>query len=240
MRPILISVTRQERAAPYARALEAAGVLPAAIEVIAAATAVGGTTERAAGAAGLLLAGGPDVAPERYGETKLEKLNNSVQVKERRDHVEWELLRGAETGRTPVLAICRGMQVANVYLGGSLYQDLSSQVQDLVEHAEPPHPEHRLMMLGPELPLSKLLGPDPKPVNSRHHQGIKDLGRGLLPAAESPDGVLEAVQLPPDGWWLWGVQWHPEDLLSLPEQFQLWQAFAAAARQRARAVAVSP
>ncbi len=240
MKPILITVTREERAKPYAAALVAVGVGPENLRVIPESHPVDGLPALAAGAAGLLLSGGPDVGPERYGE---ERLNNSVQVRERRDQVEFELLRGAQEATVPVLAICRGMQVANIYLGGSLYQDLASQRPGGADHyVEKPlnHPAHPLRTLRPDLPLGEVLGPDPASVNSRHHQAIKALGKGLLPIAESPDGLLEAVQLPAEGWWLWGVQWHPEDLLSLPEQFQLWQAFATAARDRARAVAVFP
>jgi putative glutamine amidotransferase len=232
VKPILLTARDEGKARPYVEALAATGISADGIRVIDEAESPAGLTALATSAAGLLLSGGPDVAPERYGEARL---NDCIRVRERRDQVEWELLRGAEAAAVPVFAVCRGMQVANVYLGGSLYQDLPQQVGGTVAHCidEPlDHLAHQVRVLTPKLPLGSTLGPGPA-VNSRHHQAIKRLGERLVAVAESPDGVPEAAQLPPDGWWLWAVQWHPENLLSLPEQFRLWQAFTAAARQRA-------
>ncbi len=232
MRPILVTATRAEKATPYAHALATSGIAPEAIRVIVPGGGTEGLAELAAGAAGLLLSGGPDVAPERYGEAPR---FDSVRVNADRDAMEWALLAGAEAARVPVLAVCRGMQLASVYLGGSLYQHLPAELSGLGDHdvAEPPdHPAHGLEARRPDLPLGALLGAGSAPVNSRHHQAVKRLGGGLLPVAAAPDGVLEAMQLPPGGWWLWGVQWHPEDLLAIPAQRELWRAFAQAARAR--------
>ncbi|MGH9464845.1 MAG: gamma-glutamyl-gamma-aminobutyrate hydrolase family protein, partial [Thermoanaerobaculia bacterium] len=205
MKPILITATREERAEPYALALVAAGVAAESLQVISETHSLADVAQLATGASGLLLSGGPDVAPERYGEKV--RLNNSVRVREKRDAIEWALLAGAQAAEVPVFAVCRGMQLVNVYLGGTLFQDLPAQLPEVAEHDidEPlDHPAHTLRDVVTDLPLGRLLGGEPSPVNSRHHQAIRDLGRGLQPVAWSPDGVLEAVQLPPQGWWLWG------------------------------------
>jgi putative glutamine amidotransferase len=223
--------------------MPATGVIGAA-----AATAAG---ELAAGAAGLVLCGGADVDPRRYGEETLPGAD--VEPLPERDALEWELLAAARDRRLPVWAICRGFQVLNVFFGGSLWQDLQQQRPTAVVHdpGEAPHdvPVHGLRVLAPEAPLGARLaaaGPAPR-VNSRHHQGVKRLGDGLLAVAAAEDGLIEAAVLgggpggpsaagagaaDGDGWWVRGVEWHPENLLALPEQLALWHDFAAALRAR--------
>ena len=270
---VLVSATTAAKAAPYAAALVAAGVPGESIRVVAStaifATGALGTTaataatsasaataaaELAAGAAGLVLCGGADVDPRRYGEEPLP--GAGVEPLPERDALEWELLAAARDGRLPVWAICRGFQVLNVFFGGSLWQDLPLQRPTAVVHDpdEAPHdlPVHGLRVLAPEAPLGARLaaaGPAPR-VNSRHHQGVKRLGDGLLAVAAAEDGLIEAAVLgggpggpsaagaagagaaDGDGWWVRGVEWHPENLLALPEQLALWQDFAAALRAR--------
>ena len=270
---VLVSATTAAKAAPYAAALVAAGVPGESIRVVAStaifATGALGTTsataatsasaataaaELAAGAAGLVLCGGADVDPRRYGEETLP--GAGVEPLPERDALEWELLAAARDRRLPVWCVCRGFQVLNVFFGGSLWQDLPLQRPTAVVHDpdEAPHDlqVHALRVLAPEAPLGARLaaaGPAPR-VNSRHHQGVKRLGDGLLAVAAAEDGLIEAAVLgggpggpsaagaagagaaDGDGWWVRGVEWHPENLLALPEQLALWHDFAAALRVR--------
>jgi putative glutamine amidotransferase len=195
-----------------------------------------------------VLCGGADVDPRRYGEELLP--GAGVEPLPQRDALEWELLAAARDRRLPVWCICRGFQVLNVFFGGSLWQDLALQRPTAVAHDpdEVPHdlPVHALRVLAPAAPLGARLaaaGPAPR-VNSRHHQGVKRLGDGLLAVAAAEDGLIEAAVLGGgpgepaadgaggDGWWVRGVEWHPENLLTLPEQLALWRDFAAALRGR--------
>jgi putative glutamine amidotransferase len=267
---VLVSATTGKKAEPYVAALVAAGVPSGSIRVVASAemfptgavpgtgtTAAAAAGELAAGAAGLVLCGGADVDPRRYGEETLP--GAGVEPLPERDALEWELLAAARGRRLPVWAVCRGFQVLNVFFGGSLWQDLPQQRPTAVVHDpdEAPHDlqVHALRVLAPEAPLGARLaaaGPAPR-VNSRHHQGVKRLGDGLLAVAAAEDGLIEAAVLgggpggssaagtagtagagaaDGDGWWVRGVEWHPEDLLALPEQLALWQDFAAALRTR--------
>ena len=160
-----------------------------------------------AGVDGLLLTGGGDVDPGRYGETTSPATGG---VDPERDAAEFALLDLAvRTGR-PVLGICRGCQVINVGLGGSL-------VQDLTEVTALPHlvPDRRNETVHPVTPvegslLAELEGDHEIEVNSIHHQAVKELGSGLRAVGTAPDGTIEAVEWP--GSPLLGVQWHPETL----------------------------
>jgi len=179
-------------------------------------------------ASGLVLCGGVDVEPERYGE---EKLNDTVEVFPKRDAMEWALLEGAREARVPVWGVCRGLQVLNVFLGGSLWQDLPSQRPGEIEHSivEPKdHLAHTVQVLEPGRPLGEVLARETARVNSRHHQAIKRLAEGLVPVAESPDGLIGAVLLDHPDWWVRGVQWHPENLVALAQQRALWEDFSRA------------
>ncbi|HXO28590.1 MAG TPA: gamma-glutamyl-gamma-aminobutyrate hydrolase family protein [Thermoanaerobaculia bacterium] len=268
--PVLVSATTGKKAEPYVAALVAAGVPGESIRVVASAAIFGtgatGTTaaaaaaaaaELAAGAAGLVLCGGADVDPRRYGEEPLP--GAGVEALPERDALEWELLAAARERRLPVWAVCRGFQLLNVFFGGSLWQDLPLQRPTAVVHDpdEAPHElqVHALRVLAPEAPVGERLaaaGPAPR-VNSRHHQGVKRLGDGLLAVAAAEDGLIEAAVLgggpggsstagaavtagagaaDGDGWWVRGVEWHPENLLALPEQLALWHDFAAALAAR--------
>ncbi|WP_243094896.1 gamma-glutamyl-gamma-aminobutyrate hydrolase family protein [Thermus thalpophilus] len=156
---------------------------------------------------GLLLPGGGDVDPRHYGETPHPKLG---EVSPERDNHELFLARYALEKGLPTLGVCRGVQVMNVALGGSLYQDLPAQGFTKVDHYQkspPPALAHSVRQVA-ESPLSRLF-PEAFPVNSYHHQGIKVLGRGLKPIAVAPDGLVEAVILEGHPLFL-GVQWHPE------------------------------
>mgnify|MGYP001627190266 CR=1 FL=1 len=156
---------------------------------------------------GLLLPGGGDLDPLLYGEEPHPRLG---EVSPERDGHELFLARYAASQGLPTLGVCRGLQVMNVALGGSLYQDLEAQGPNRVQHFQkspPPALAHTVRQVGPS-PLNTLF-PETFRVNSYHHQGIKALGQGLKPLAAAPDGLVEAVALEGHPFFL-GVQWHPE------------------------------
>ena len=157
---------------------------------------------------GLILAGGADVNPRLYGEDPIDQCGPTQSI---RDELEYRLLDKALDADMPVLGICRGSQILNVYCGGTLYQDLATQLPDTINHAmEPPFevPCHKVVLEEGE-PLHQLLGVDELPVNSIHHQAIRDVAPTLVPLARSHDGVIEGVWMPGKRF-VWGVQWHPE------------------------------
>jgi putative glutamine amidotransferase len=188
----------------YVRALERAGLVPLAVPTML-------DPDRAAAALaavrGLVLTGGEDVAPERYGAVPHPRLGAVDPV---RDAAELSLIAAARARRLPVLAICRGIQILNVALGGTLYQDLDSERPGSVPHAgEQTH----ALRVEPGSLVARTLGTQSATVNSRHHQAIRDLAPGLKAVAWAEDGVIEAVE-PVDAGapWMVAVQWHPEDL----------------------------
>jgi len=154
---------------------------------------------------GLLLAGGDDVAPELYGEEPHPKL---ATVDGPRDRLELLLVRAAAAEDRPVLGICRGIQVMNVALGGSLVQDIADQVPGAVDHVQGARHAVRVER-GSR--LYEILGAETLEVTSFHHQAVKRPAAGLRVTARSPDGVIEAVERS-GARFLLGVQWHPERL----------------------------
>jgi len=178
---------------------------------------------------GLLLAGGGDVEPVRYGGTPHAEVYG---VDSARDAVELALVRTAVTRGVPILAICRGMQVLNVAMGGTLHQHLPD-LQGMDLHGQP----GRDLSVVHEVKVqtdSLLAGTCATVVlrcTSHHHQGVDRLGTGLLAVAASRDGLVEAVELAdPSGRWLIGVQWHPEmSATDDPTQQALFVGLAAAA-----------
>ena len=176
---------------------------------------------------GVVLTGGPDVDPARYGADD----EGLSEVCPERDAMELPLARAALEADKPVLAICRGLQVLNVALGGTLWQDLPSQRPSGTAHrqsAPGAQPTHGARVL-PGTPLRAITGEESLRVNSLHHQAIRDLAPGLLPMAEADDGLCEAAYHPGKRFAL-GVQWHPE-LMSLhdPASRALFRAFVRAA-----------
>lgn len=154
---------------------------------------------------GLVLTGGPDVNPDFYGERPHPRLKPALRE---RDEFEIAIVRAASAERLPVLAICRGTQVANVALGGTLHQDVDSD-HDLLRHGTGTFTPtfHDIEVVDER--LRTFLG-DRLTVNSLHHQAIAAVGTSLRVAAVAPDGLIESV-LSDDGLIL-GVQWHPEQL----------------------------
>jgi putative glutamine amidotransferase len=155
---------------------------------------------------GFLFTGGQDVAPEFYG---MKDATGTVVPSPERDKLESLLLTKALQADKPILGICRGLQFINAFLGGTLWQDLPSQhPSDIVHRQGKPYgvPTHKVSLSGD---LRTLLGKDTLEVNTLHHQAIKDLGKDLIPMAESPDGLIEAVKMLGKRF-VCAVQWHPE------------------------------
>lgn len=226
---ILVSTATEERAAAYLAALAAAGVPEGAVEVVTPLSEIP-LRDLAARAQALVLCGGLDVAPERYGETPLPHAR--LEVAAERDELEWSLLDLARERRLPVWGVCRGLQVLNVYLGGSLWQDLPTQRPSEIDHSVSDTPDilaHAVQVIAPEAPIGERLTRDIPLVNSRHHQAVRRTADGFVPVALSPDGLVEAAVLDRDGWWVRAVQWHPENLIGLAQQRALWTDFVRAA-----------
>ena len=155
---------------------------------------------------GFLFTGGQDVAPEFYG---MKDTTGTIIPSPERDRLEMLLLEKALQADKAVLGICRGLQFINVFLGGTLWQDLPSQhPSDIVHRQGKPYgvPTHKVMLEGD---LKTLLGKDILEVNTLHHQAVKDLADGLAPMAVAPDGIIEAARMPGMRF-VWAVQWHPE------------------------------
>jgi putative glutamine amidotransferase len=189
----------------YVRALEGAGLVPLAVPTMLAADRAGAAL---AAVRGLVLTGGEDVAPARYGAAPHPRLGDVDPV---RDAAELALIAAARARGLPILAICRGIQILNVALGGTLYQDLDSERPGPVPHNDETgrHPVH----VEAGSLLERTLGTRSASVNSRHHQAIRDLAPGLKAVAWADDGVIEGAE-PTDAKepWIVAVQWHPEDL----------------------------
>lgn len=163
------------------------------------------------GCAGLILTGGEDVDPALYGAAPHPAAGCP---NPERDRTEVALLRVARERRMPVLAICRGIQLVNVALGGTLVQDLPTERPSGVAHdqsADPRHRTHRVSV-APGSRLADALGATMLDVNSYHHQAVDRLADGLVVSATAPDGVVEGMESTDPDWWMLGVQWHPEDL----------------------------
>ncbi len=161
---------------------------------------------------GLLIPGGVDISPAEYGESVRKECGN---LDPARDRVELQLVRWAIEDGKPVLGLCRGLQVINVASGGTLWQDLASQNPAFHKHDffptagfERDHIAHEVDIVA-DTKLSRLLESTRSPVNSMHHQGIKQLGQRLVASATADDGLVEAVEGDSDAF-LVGVQWHPE------------------------------
>lgn len=181
---------------------------------------------------GIVFTGGGDVHPERYGSQLHPQLSS---VDPDRDQVEISLVQTSLQDGIPFLGICRGLQVINVALGGSLYEDLLDQRSGSLQHQhfddQPRDYRAHGVRLEPGTHLAKILQTGEVPVNSLHHQGIRDLAKGLLPSAYAPDGLIEAFEIPGHPFAL-AVQWHPEWLRDDARMRALFQAFIQAAGQR--------
>ena len=178
---------------------------------------------------GILLTGGNDVAPALYGEPKEPFCGENDPL---RDRMETRLIELALQADKPVFGICRGLQILNAVLGGTLYQDLKTQTGTEICHSmDKPYDRtvHEVTIL-PDTPLAELYGPGPLAVNSRHHQGIKTLAPALRAQATAPDSLIESVYLP--GYrFVQAVQWHPEHRWQAAESQSILRAFVDACKK---------
>lgn len=170
---------------------------------------------------GLILPGGPDVDPTLYHEEPIPQMGRATYPK---DVFELALIKATIAAKKPILAICRGIQILNVSLGGTLYQDLATQnPQSTIRHAQAApgqYPTHHIK-IQPECALAQIFGTQAY-VNSRHHQAINQVAPGLKVTATAYDGVIEAVESTSEVPII-GVQWHPENMWpEHPEQLELF------------------
>lgn len=185
---------------------------------------------------GLMLTGGGDVAPSRYGETAHATVE---EAEPGRDEFEIALILAARARNLPILAICRGVQVLNVACGGTLVQDIPSQIVGALAHSLPV-PQHQPYELAHEVWVDKdsllarlmreRLVDEALEVNSRHHQAVKAVARGFVVSATAPDGVIEVIEDPGARFCL-GVQWHPENFFRTGEFRALFEGFVEAAQR---------
>jgi putative glutamine amidotransferase len=210
----------------YVRALVAAGCAPVLIPVLDDDERLRAIYERLDG---IVFPGGADVAPEEYGEEPIDNLNV---VEAPRDRVELTLARWAIADDLPTLGICRGQQVLNVALGGSLWQDLRHQGVTSVEHSDADGRARATLIhrvrLDPDSRLAQLIDETNIEVNSLHHQAVKTVAPRLRVTGTSDDGVIEALESD-DRRFLIAVQWHPEEIDTVPWVQRLFAGFARAA-----------
>lgn len=217
-RPPLIAITAGARLdggrrrvrldAAYPAAVERAGGLPLIVPPL---SSVAEAATLLAAASALLLTGGEDVDPDRYDAPRHPKLGAIDPV---RDATEIALVGAARERALPTLAICRGIQLLNVALGGSLVQDIPSERPSTVPHDTDGPRDTRLhdVEVQPGSRLARALGTTRLSVNSLHHQAVDRVAEGLRATAWAPDGIIEGLEWDGPGWWAVAVQWHPEEL----------------------------
>jgi enoyl-CoA hydratase/carnithine racemase/gamma-glutamyl-gamma-aminobutyrate hydrolase PuuD len=228
---IVIATDHDQRSEVYRGALLCAGALPEEIVIVTPGDPMPVPFD------GLLIAGGADVDPSRYGETSV---TSTLDLDAARDELDFTLFAEAQRRQAPVFGICRGLQLLNVALGGTLWQDLPSQRVRGVAHeadgaggTQPSHAVRPGLGRGEASPFAAAIAEFASyPVNSRHHQAVRDLAPGLRPLAASPDDLVEAFERP-TGSFLAGVQWHPEDLVAQASQKKLFRTFLDACAKRA-------
>ena len=191
----------------YGEAVAAAGGVPVHVPLIPEPELIGAFAQRLDGV--LLPGSASDVDPLRYGREPHVRLGAVHPLKDETDML---LLKEVEERRLPLLAICFGMQVWNVHRGGSLIQDIASEVPKAHKHEQgAPRDRHsHHVNIRPESLLASLSGEVRSLVNSHHHQALEQIGEGLQASAWSSDGLVEAVEDAREGRWALGVQWHPE------------------------------
>lgn len=175
---------------------------------------------------GVVLTGGEDVDPAEYGAPS----SGSQPPHPDRDKFELALVRLAHERNLPTLAICRGIQVVNVALGGTLVQDIPTECPSSINHDQSAQRALRVhdVYVEPGSKLAGAVGATKIVVNSSHHQAIAKVAEGLSVSGRSPDGIIEGAEWQGDFWWMIGVQWHPEELATDSEEWDrsLFRAFA--------------
>ena len=223
----------------YVRAIESAALIPLLVPPL---QRAGDADAIAARVAGIVVTGGVDIDPARYGQARHPSVD---EPDPRRDATEIALVHAARERGIPLLGICRGCQVMNVAMGGTLVQDLPSALggrSGALDHGQ----KHGLrdkrvheIRLESGSRLAQSIGAERFSANSFHHQAPDEVGDGLRIVARAPDGVIEGIESESPEWWAVGVQWHPEELTDSPEGWDrsLFAAFAAAVRDYSAATA---
>ena len=222
------TVTRHRVTADYSEAVLAAGGLPIILPP------QEGTTDAILDMVdGLIFSGGADLDPALYGDSEVHPA--TYDISEARDRFELELMNGAVARDMPVLCICRGIQVLNVALGGSLVQHIDDQVEQPLVHRQHEagilgnQPSHDVTLVEGSL-SAQVFESSAVPVNSLHHQSIREPAESVRVEGVTSDGVVEAVSVPSCRFVL-GLQWHPEMLFkTTPEQLKPFEALVAAAK----------
>lgn len=177
---------------------------------------------------GILLPGGADVNPVLYNEEKKEYCGK---INDKKDDFEIYLIEKAREKKIPILGICRGIQVLNVKFGGTLYQDIGKDMRNSLNHDRFDNGPRSFLAhevsIEESSMLHKILGTDRVETNSLHHQGVKDLGQGLVATGFTSDGLVEALEMPSYPY-LVAVQWHPEELTNNPIWKKLFDSFVEA------------
>lgn len=212
----------------YAEAIASAGGLPVMIPLLAAVESVRPLAEKLDG---LLLTGhNSDVDPSLYGAVRTDACGP---VQPLRDRMDFFLLEAAMRRQIPILAICFGIQSLNVFLGGSLIQDIPTAVGTAIRHSNPESkgvPSHGIRISSGSV-LEQIAGRTEAMVNSTHHQAIEQPGRGLEVIAHAPDGIVESVFGSDLRHWVLGVQWHPEKSFGFDDfSLNLFEHFLARCR----------
>jgi putative glutamine amidotransferase len=227
---IIREIPRVRVNAAYTNALADAGLIPLVLPPLDPALAVGSLRD----VAGLVLTGGEDLDPELFGEAPHPATDAPHAA---RDAYEIALARAAYERRVPTLAICRGAQVVNVALGGSLVQDIPSQEPSEIDHSPGKRAERvHEVVIDAGSRLARIVGAQRIRTNSSHHQSARRTANALHVTARSEDGIIEALEPRDPAWWMVAVQWHPEELTGTDEAWdrRLFAAFAAAVREAGR------
>jgi putative glutamine amidotransferase len=187
-----------------------------------------------AGCDGVVFSGGGDISPQFYGASPSPAIKG---IDTDRDGLELALFRLVEEKRRPFLAICRGLQLVNVALGGTLCADIAGCHTGAIKHdfmeKYPRNFRAHEVKISSQSQLEGILGCSSLEVNSIHHQAVEQLAPDLIASAHSADGLVEAVELSDHPFGI-GVQWHPECLLEMPEMRKLFKSFISAAGRKSR------
>ncbi len=228
---IIRGVSRVRVNEAYTNALASVGLIPIVLPPVAPHLAAAALRD----VAGLVLTGGEDVDPARFGEAPHAAAGEPHAA---RDAYELELARMAYEQRVPTLAICRGLQVMNVALGGSLVQDIPTQHPTKIAHDPEGKRAERVhhVEIDPDSRLADIIRTTSITTNSSHHQSADRVAPELWITARADDGIVEGLEARDPAWWMVGVQWHPEELIATSEDWdrRVFAAFAAELRTSGR------
>jgi len=215
---IAVTADVGKKSEAYARAVQAAGGNPLVLQPLESGPP---PANRLADADGLLLAGGRDLDPALWDEPKHPK---TLLVDPRRQEADLALLEEADARGLPVLAVCLGIQELAVHRGGTLIQHIPDVPNAAGHDGTTQRPVTHLVTIEADSLLAEIVGPEPLRTNTRHHQAVREPGRGMRIVARSEDGLIEAIEGEDRGRFVLGVQWHAEDLTHEPRHLALFKA----------------